>query len=57
MILCFIQGNFSSSPFKAICRPNEAFQATVSTKEGLYDLWKGHCAYIVPNPSGHLWGY
>ena len=26
MILCFIQGNFSSSPFKAICRPNEAVQ-------------------------------
>ena len=27
MILCLIQGNFSSSPFKAICRPTEAVQS------------------------------
>ena len=26
MILCFIQGNFSSSPFKVICRPSEVVQ-------------------------------
>ena len=26
MILCFIQGNFSSSPFKVICCPSEAVQ-------------------------------
>ena len=26
MILCFLQGNFSSSPFKAICHPSKAVQ-------------------------------